>query len=127
MTAALIVFIGSGLGGMLRHGVNLAVARLFGLGFPWHTLFVNVTGGFVMGIAAGWLAARAATSWGEPVRLFLATGFLGGYTTFSAFSLDAVVLWERGTPTLAAAYVVASVVLSILGLLAGLAFARIAA
>ena len=118
----LVVFIGGGIGSMLRHGVNVLCARLFGIGFPFGTFTVNVTGSIAMGLLAGYFAFRgeAAQIW----RLFLMTGILGGYTTFSAFSLDTVLLFERGQFGLAALYVVASVVLSIGGLMAGLALVR---
>lgn len=118
----LIVFLGGGLGAALRHGVNLASARLFGMSFPYATLIENVTGSLVMGLLAAYFAFRGDAS--QEWRLFLTTGILGGYTTFSAFSLDAVLLYERGEASLAALYVVASVVLSIGGLLAGLALVR---
>jgi fluoride exporter len=124
MTAYLLVFLGAGIGGALRHAVNVACAKACGVAFPWGTLAVNVAGSFAMGVLAGWLAARAGEGWSPSVRLFLATGVLGGFTTFSAFSLDAVVLWERGTHTAAFAYVAASVLLSVGGLLGGLAVAR---
>jgi CrcB protein len=118
----LIVFIGGGLGAALRHGVNLLSARLFGTAFPWHTLIENVTGSLVMGLLAGYFAFKGDASQGW--RLFLTTGILGGYTTFSAFSLDAALLYERGAFGLAALYVVLSVALSIGGLFAGLALVR---
>ena len=120
--AYLVVFLGGGVGAALRHAVNVLATRLFGNGFPTGTLLVNVTGSAVMGVLAGFFAFRAASP--EHWRLFLITGILGGYTTFSAFSLDAVLLWERGAWGLAALYVVGSVVFSILGLLAGLALLR---
>jgi CrcB protein len=118
----LIVFLGGGLGAALRHGVNLTSARLLGTAFPYATLFENVTGSLLMGVLAGYFAFRsgAAQEW----RLFLTTGVLGGYTTFSAFSLDAALLYERGELGLAALYVIASVALSIGGLFAGLALVR---
>lgn len=118
----LIVFLGGGVGAALRHGVNLASARLLGTAFPYATLFENVTGSLVMGMLAGWFAFKgdASQSW----RLFLTTGILGGYTTFSAFSLDAALLYQRGELGLAALYVVVSVALSIGGLFAGLALVR---
>jgi CrcB protein len=117
-----IVFLGGGLGAALRHGINLGAARWLGAGFPYGTLVVNVTGSLVMGLLAGYFAFKgdASQNW----RLFLTTGILGGYTTFSAFSLDAALLYERGEISLAAVYVIASVVLSIAGLFAGLAIAR---
>lgn len=90
--AYLIVFIGAGLGGMLRHGVNVIAARLLGLGFPFGTLFVNVAGGLLMGVLAEWLLIKGIGN--QPLRLFLTTGVLGGFTTFSAFSLDAAVLFS---------------------------------
>ena len=124
MQATLLVFLGAGLGGALRHGVNVASARAWGAGFPWGTLIVNVAGSFAMGALAAWLALKAGEGWSQPVRLFLATGVLGGFTTFSAFSLDAVLLWERGDPGLALGYVAGSVVLSIAGLIAGLGLVR---
>jgi CrcB protein len=117
-----IVFLGGGLGAALRHGMNLAAARYLSTAFPFGTLAVNVTGSIVMGLLAGYFAFRgdAPQHW----RLFLTTGILGGYTTFSAFSLDAVVLYERGAVGLAMVYVLASVTLSIAGLFAGLWIAR---
>jgi CrcB protein len=118
----LIVFLGGGFGAALRHGVNLASARLLGTAFPYATLFENVTGSLVMGLLAGWFAFKGDLPQGW--RLFLTTGMLGGYTTFSAFSLDTALLYERGELALAALYVLASVALSIGGLFAGLALVR---
>ena len=118
-----IVFLGGGLGAALRHGVNLLSARLFGTAFPWHTLIENVSGSLVMGVLAGYFAFKggeASQAW----RLFLTTGILGGYTTFSAYSLDAALLYERGEVAQAALYVVASAALAIGGLFAGLALVR---
>ena len=89
----LIVFLGAGIGGALRHGVNVGAARLFGYGFPLGTLIVNIAGSFAMGLLAGYFAARPHL--GQHARLFLTTGVLGGFTTFSAFSLDAALLIER--------------------------------
>lgn len=121
MNGYLVVFLGAGLGGMARHAVNVAAMRL-GASFPWHTLSINVVGSLLMGLLVGWLSFRgdASQSW----RLFAATGILGGFTTFSAFSLDATLLWERGAPGLAAFYVAVSVVLSLAALAIGLAFMR---
>jgi fluoride exporter len=124
MASYLLVFLGAGIGGALRHGVNVGCARLCGTGFPWGTLTVNILGSFIMGALAGWLAFKAGEGWSQPLRLFLTTGILGGFTTFSAFSLDAVLIWERGQNGLAATYVAASVLLSIVGLVAGLGLVR---
>ena len=118
----LIVFIGGGLGSTLRYAVNLLSLRTLGTGFPWGTFIINITGSTVMGLVAGYLAFRGEAS--QPWRLFLMTGILGGYTTFSAFSLDAGLLYERGEVGLALAYVIGSVVISICGLFAGLALIR---
>jgi CrcB protein len=122
MMGSLIVFLGGGIGAALRHGVNLGSARLLGTAFPYHTLIINVTGSLVMGLIAGYFALKGDSS--QSWRLFLTTGILGGYTTFSAFSLDAALLYERGELGLAALYVGASVALSIGGLFAGLALVR---
>ena len=119
----LIVFVGGGIGASLRHGVNLITARLLGTAFPYATMFENVSGSLVMGILAGYFAFKSgetAQSW----RLFLTTGILGGYTTFSTYSLDSMLLYERGEIGLAALYVIGSVALSIGGLAAGLALVR---
>ena len=123
----LLVFLGAGIGGVLRHGINLACARFLGPAFPWGTIAVNVVGSLLMGALAGWLAYRADAQWSQPVRLFLATGILGGFTTFSAFSLDAVLLWERGASMLAVGYVLGSVLLSLAGLALGNSLVRLLA
>ena len=104
---------------MLRHGINLATPRLLGTGFPWSTFLINISGSLVMGLVAGWFAFKSGGA-SQDWRLFLTTGILGGYTTFSAFSLDTALLYERGELGLAAAYVLGSVALSIAGLFAGL-------
>jgi len=122
--AYLLVFLGAGIGGALRHGVNVGCARMCGTAFPWGTLTVNVVGSFIMGALAGWLAFKAGEGWSQPLRLFLTTGILGGFTTFSAFSLDAVMIWERGQVGLAATYVAASVLLSVAALVTGLGLIR---
>jgi len=118
----LLVFVGGGLGSTLRHLVNIICPRFLGTNFPYHTFFINITGSTIMGLIAGYLAFKgdASQSW----RLFLMTGILGGYTTFSAFSLDSALLYERGEIGLSLLYVLGSVVLSILGLFAGLALVR---
>jgi CrcB protein len=118
----LLVFLGGGLGSTLRHIINTVCARLLGTAFPYHTFIINITGSTIMGLIAGYLALKGEAA--QPWRLFLMTGVLGGYTTFSAFSLDAILLYEKGEIGLAALYVVGSVVLSIAGLFAGLALVR---
>lgn len=124
MTAFFLVFLGAGLGGAARHAVNLGCGRWCGTEFPWGTLTVNVAGSFAMGLIAGWFAFKAGEGWSQHARLFLTTGVLGGFTTFSAFSLDAMLLWERGEALTAAVYVGASVALSILALAGALAILR---
>jgi fluoride exporter len=118
----LLVFFGGGLGATLRHAVNVACARGFGTAFPYGTFIINITGSIVMGLIAGYLAFKGEAS--QPWRLFVMTGILGGYTTFSAFSLDTALLYERGEIGLALFYVLGSVVLSIAGVFAGLALVR---
>jgi len=118
----LIVFLGAGIGGALRHGVNVGATRLFGYGFPFGTLIVNVVGSFLMGLLAGYFAFRPGI--GQHVRLFLTTGILGGFTTFSAFSLDSALLIERHAYGLAAGYMVGSVAASVSALFFGLAMFR---
>ena len=116
-----IVFCGAGIGGALRHAANRAGMHL-GLSFPWSTLCVNISGCLAMGLIAGWFALRGQA--GLTLRLFLTTGILGGYTTFSAFSLDAALLWERREVLACAFYVSASVALSLVGVFVGLAIIR---
>jgi len=117
-----LVFIGGGLGSSLRHTINIFCSRCFGTGFPYGTFIINITGSTVMGLIAGYLAFKGEAS--QPWRLFLMTGVLGGYTTFSAFSLDAALLYERGEIGLALFYVLGSVAFSVMGLFAGLALVR---
>ncbi|EYR79182.1 fluoride efflux transporter CrcB [Shinella sp. 838] len=119
----LIVFLGAGIGGAGRHGVNVLAARLFGTAFPAGTLAINVLGCLLMGLIAGVFAFRGHLP--QEMRLFLTTGILGGFTTFSAFSLDAALLWERGEAGLAALYVGASVIFSLLAVAVGLAVSRL--
>jgi CrcB protein len=117
----LLVFLGAGLGGMLRHMANLASLRLVGPDLPAGTLVVNVLGSLAIGALAGYLAMRGHGT--QAVHLFLATGILGGFTTFSAFSLEAALLWERGRILHCVAFVMASVTLSVAAVFAGLALA----
>ena len=122
MIHLLLVALGGAIGAGARHLVNLSAMRAFGLGFPVGTLFVNIVGSFAMGVAAGYFAFRGESS--MALRLFLTTGILGGFTTFSAFSLETVLLFERGQVGLAALYVAGSVAGSVAGLIAGLALVR---
>ncbi len=122
MLHTLIIFLGGGLGAASRHWAGHLALRQFGPGFPVGTLVVNVVGSLCMGLLIGWFAKRGATS--DELRLFLATGFLGGFTTFSAFSLDFASLWERGETMSAFSYAATSVVVSILAVFAGLWFMR---
>jgi|SoiMethySBSTD1v2_1073268.scaffolds.fasta_scaffold1641448_2 CrcB protein len=120
----LIIFAGAGLGGMARHAVNMAAAR-FGLAFAWGTLAVNIAGSFLMGVLTAWFALRTGVP--QHARLFLTTGLLGGFTTFSAFSLDSALMWERGDFIELALYAGGSVILSVAGLFAGMAAVRLLA
>jgi len=116
-----LVFLGGGLGSVARYGVNLATVAWFGPHFPWGTLTVNVVGSAIMGAFAGYLLTREPGTGSDALRLFFMTGVLGGFTTFSAFSLDVVVLWQRGAAATAVGYVLASVAVSLLALVAGMA------
>ena len=122
MAALLLVAIGGAIGASLRHLVGAAALRTLGPSFPWGTMGINVAGSLAMGLLAGALARRSDVS--EAMRLFVGVGLLGGFTTFSAFSLDVVVLWERSEAGAAMFYAAGSVVLSILALFAGLWLAR---
>lgn len=121
---ALILFLGAGLGGLLRHYVNAYCARAFGGQFPWGIFIVNVTGCFAMGLVAGYFAFKAGPGLPQSLRLFLTTGVLGGYTTFAAFSLDAATIVERGDILEAWLYVTGSVGLAIFALFLGLSIMR---
>src|SRR5687768_8606196 len=103
----LVVFVGGGIGAALRHGVNRAALAWLGPGFPYGTLIVNVAGGLLMGVLAELFLVKGGGS--QEWRLFLTTGILGGFTTFSAFSLEAAVMWQRGDYATLAIYVAASV------------------
>lgn len=122
MYSYLIVFVGAGLGGAVRHAVNASTLAWLGPGFPVATLAVNVVGSFLMGVLAGWFALRGDPGGGW--RLFLTTGLLGGFTTFSTFSLDAVALYQQGQWLAAALYVMLSLFLALAGLLGGLYLIR---
>jgi CrcB protein len=102
--------------------VNVGAARLFGYGFPLGTLIVNIAGSFLMGVLAGYFLFRPGVP--QHIKLFLTTGILGGFTTFSAFSLDTALLIERHAYWLAAAYVAGSVAASVIALFAGMSIYR---
>jgi CrcB protein len=123
MNAMVLVFLGGGLGSVARYAVNLAAGRTFGTTFPWGIMGINIAGSLLMGLLVGWLGARA-TGFDAATRLFVATGVLGGFTTFSTFSLDAVTLWERGAQGAAIAYVAASVLVALVALTIGLVAGR---
>ncbi len=118
-----LVGIGGAIGAMARHGVGMACKTAGITGFPWATLTVNVAGSFLMGLLVAWLAKRGGPGQ-ENLRLLLAVGVLGGFTTFSSFSLDFITLIERGQPTAALIYASASVVASIIAISLGLAAVR---
>ncbi|WP_334175537.1 fluoride efflux transporter CrcB [Pseudoxanthobacter sp.] len=124
MIEALLVFAGGGLGAVVRYYLSAFSMKTFGMAFPWGTFFINVTGSLVMGLAIAWLASHEPGPT-KAFRLFFTTGVLGGYTTFSTFSLDSFYLWERGEIGLAAAYVAGSVVLSLLAVAGGMGAGRL--
>jgi CrcB protein len=121
-TLALIA-LGGAIGSAARHGMNMLALRFAGPDFPWGTIAVNIIGSLAIGIIAGTLAQL--TNWSQELRLFLVVGVLGGFTTFSAFSLDSVLLWERGAYLQMALYIGGSVLISIAGTFGGLAIVRI--
>ncbi len=122
MPLVLWIALGGGLGAAARHGVNVWSGRMFGTAFPWHTLIVNVAGCFAMGVLITLMALRFNVS--NEVRAFLTTGILGGFTTFSAFSLDFALLVERKAHAAALGYAAGSVLLSLMAVFAGLALVR---
>lgn len=128
LAASLYVALGGGIGAWLRYAVGVAFSRAIGpvtaMAFPWATLTVNIAGSLAMGLLAGWLARHG--SHGEGWRLLLGVGVLGGFTTFSAFSLELALLIERGNLSAAFAYAAISVVAGLGGLFAGLAIMRTA-
>jgi len=122
MNMVLLAAAGGALGSSARYLVNVGAGRLFGMGFPWGTMTVNIVGCFIMGVLVGWGAMRGLTN---EARVFLATGILGGFTTFSAFSADFAALVERKNFGLSALYVTGSVVLSLMAVFAGLYLVRL--
>ena len=124
MNGFFLVALGGAIGASLRHGAGLAAVRLApGSAWPWATFFVNVTGSLAMGLVVGWLALKASEA-GQGARLFLATGVLGGFTTFSAFSLEIASMMRTGAMARAAAYAGLSVLVGVAALFAGLWLAR---
>lgn len=122
MTNLLLVAAGGAIGASLRHLSGIAALRLFGAGFPLGTLFVNVFGSLLMGLFIAWMVKKTGVS--NEMRLFVATGILGGFTTFSAFSLDVANMIERGAMSSAFIYIAASVVISLAAVFIGLWFGR---
>jgi len=122
VNAILAIAAGGALGAVMRHGVNVSAVKLLGHGFPYGTLTVNILGSFTMGL----LIAVFAHYWqpSESMRVFLVTGLLGAFTTFSTFSLDFANLWERQAYLYSALYLGGSVILSIAGLFAAMALVR---
>ena len=119
----LLVGVGGAMGSMARYGVSLLVGRFWGSNFPLATLLINIFGSLAMGLLVGWLG-KAMPSWAVEGRLFLAIGVLGGFTTFSSFSLDVITQIERGEVWQAGLYVVLSVVVSVVCLYLGLLMTR---
>lgn len=117
----LLVAAGGGIGAGVRHLTNMGSLRLVGPNYPWGTMAINIVGSFAMGLFIAALARRGGSN---ELRLFVATGILGGFTTFSAFSLDFATLWERGATLPAFGYALASVIGAIIALFLGLWLAR---
>ncbi|MCW2392236.1 fluoride efflux transporter CrcB [Sphingobium sp. B11D3A] len=124
MLNTVLVMIGGAIGAALRYQLGGASLRIMGPGYPWGTLAANVLGGLAMGLVAGWLAARYQGQQGEQIRLLVAVGVLGGFTTFSAFSLETMLMIERGEALNALGYVLLSVAASIGALALGLTLMR---
>ena len=122
MPIVLWVALGGAIGSAARYGVNVWSLRLLGTEFPWHTLIVNLAGCFAMGLLVELMALKLHVSY--EVRAFLTTGILGGFTTFSAFSLDFALLVERKAILAAGAYAAGCVLLSLLAVFAGLYLMR---
>ena len=123
MQSFVLVGAGGALGAMARYGAGMLIGRLWPMSFPLATLLINVIGSLAMGLFVG-LMARWLPAWQSDARLFVAVGILGGFTTFSSFSLDTIVLIERGEVIAAGAYVLLSVVLCLIGLYLGLLMTR---
>lgn len=127
MTNLFLVMGGGAVGAGLRYQLGRIVGQVApGATWPWATFIINLAGGFAMGLLAGWLARGSAAA-GEPVRLLIGVGLLGGFTTFSAFSLETLLLIERGQAAMALGYALASVIGAVAALALGLALMRSAA
>lgn len=122
MALTLWIALGGAIGAVLRHILNIGIAKVAGDDFPWHTMLINISGSFAMGLLVTLMALRWNVS--NEIKAFLTTGILGGYTTFSAFSLDFAVLVERKAYALAGAYATGSVVLSLVAIFAAMALVR---
>ena len=122
MNGVIYVALGGAIGASLRHLLGIAATKILGPAYPYGTLADNILGSFLMGALAGWLALKL--SGGQNLRLFLGVGLLGGFTTFSAFSLDAVLMYEKKAYSALAGYIGSSVILSIAALIIGLIAAR---
>ena len=120
--AFLLIGLGGALGSMARHGCNQLALKYLGDDFPWGVMGINILGSLLIGVMVGLLAFT--TDWSQDIRAFVVVGILGGFTTFSAFSLDAVVLWERGAVGAMFLYVVGSVLLSLAATFGGLTLVR---
>ena len=127
MLNTLLVMTGGAIGAALRYQLGRASLRVIGPGYPWGTLAANVLGGFLMGALIGWLAVRYQGQHSEQIRLLLAVGVLGGFTTFSAFSLETMLMFERGELLSALGYILLSVAASIGALALGMTIMRSAA
>lgn len=123
MRNLLFVALGGAIGASLRYLAGLAGQAIAGVAMPWVTLAVNVSGSAAMGLATVWLQTRPDLP--PAATVFLLAGVVGGFTTFSAFSLDAILLWQRGEQGLSVAYILGSVLISLAGLLAGMWLARL--
>ena len=122
MTMIFAIASGGALGAVLRHFVGSTSLKLAGTEFPWGTLSVNVLGSFIMGALVTYMALAWSPS--QEVKAFLTVGLLGGFTTFSTFSLDVMTLWERGASMAATSYIMSSILLSIFALLMGMSIVR---